>query len=208
MTRDETIELLMLLKNEYKDFIIPVDKDERRVKINTWYAILGGYDYKVIQKAVYHMLSTLKFTPKIANIKEAVCKILYPDDITEQEAVNLIMKALDNAYYKPRTAFNSLPPLLRRIVGEPQQLKQWATMDNNTLQSVIASNISRSYRDMVQQKKEQQITGTYIEDQLPDPVEVKRIGHIDYEIPERESVTDLITHAVNIAKKANEERDI
>jgi len=45
----------------------------------------------------------------------------------------------------------------QRIIGSKQILYQWAMMDSNQVQSVIASNFQRSYRALAAGEKERQI---------------------------------------------------
>ena len=45
-----------------------------------------------------------------------------------------------------RAEFDKLPPVIQRLVGAPSQLQEWAQMDSDTVNSVVASNFQRSYR--------------------------------------------------------------
>ena len=206
MNKQETVKLLSMLKVAYPKFFVSTTDEEMQMQISLWFNCLKDYSFDMIQQSVYNLIKTLKFPPTIADITESVRKLMYPDELTEQEAVNLIIKSLDNAYYKPNAAFNSLPKILRRVVGDPQQLKQWAIMDNNAVQSVVSSNLQRSYRALLQNKKEKQLTGKYIEDQIAPPKEVKQIEQVDYKPIEKENVTSLISHAVEIVRKSNKNR--
>jgi len=40
-------------------------------------------------------------------------------------------------------------------VGSPNQLRAWALMDEETVQSVVASNFQRSYKAIAAKQKEQ-----------------------------------------------------
>lgn len=71
-----------------------------------------------------------------------------------QEAWGLVWRAVQRSAYNSREEFERLPPMLRRLVGTPEQLKAWAQMDANTVQSVIGSNFQRSYQERAKQESE------------------------------------------------------
>ena len=50
--------------------------------------------------------------------------------------------------------FGKLPPVIRRLVGSPSQLKEWAMMDADTFKTVIGSNFQRSYKEAVEREAE------------------------------------------------------
>jgi hypothetical protein len=58
------------------------------------------------------------------------------------------------SYYNAAEEFQRLPPLLQRIVGSPNQLREWAIMEAETVNSVVQSNFMRSYKAVVAQEKE------------------------------------------------------
>lgn len=62
--------------------------------------------------------------------------------------------ALRNSGYNSVTEFDKLPPVVRRIIGSPSQLREWAMMDSDTVQSVVQSNFMRSYRARAQSERE------------------------------------------------------
>ena len=69
-----------------------------------------------------------------------------PPEMTESEVWTLVSNALRNGIYGAQEEFDRLPPVVRRLVGSPGQLREWAMMDADTVQSVVASNFQRAYR--------------------------------------------------------------
>jgi len=68
------------------------------------------------------------------------------------EAWDMVRRAI--SYYHANEAFRNLPPILQKIVGSPNQLREWALMDVETVNSVIQSNFMRSYRAMAARERE------------------------------------------------------
>ena len=74
--------------------------------------------------------------------------------MTEYEAWNTVKKAIGNGYYGCVEEFGKLPEILRRLVGSPNQLRDWATMESEALNTVVASNFMRSYRVRAERERE------------------------------------------------------
>ena len=64
--------------------------------------------------------------------------------MTAQEAWNLVARAIRNSGYESRKEYDNLPPDIQRLVGSPEQLRDWAMMDSSTVHSVVASNFQRA----------------------------------------------------------------
>lgn len=86
------------------------------------------------------------FPPHIGAIKEAIVKITTPEEMTEAEAWSMVARAIRNGTYVAQKEFDALPPVIQRLVGSPNQLKEWAAMDADVVSSVVASNFQRSYK--------------------------------------------------------------
>ena len=67
----------------------------------------------------------------------------------------MVSKACSNGIYGYREEFAKLPPEVQRAVGAPEQLREWAMMDSDTVQSVVASNFQRNYRASQTRAREQ-----------------------------------------------------
>ena len=68
------------------------------------------------------------------------------DDRTPSEAWSLVYKAIKNSTYWSEEEFKKLPEDIQRFVGHPDQLRDWALMDAEVIQSVIASNFQKSFK--------------------------------------------------------------
>lgn len=156
MTREETIKVLAVLKAAYPAFYRGMKADELNGIVNLWASQFEGDDYKTVGAAVQaHIATDTKgYPPHIGAIKEAIRKITQPDEMSEMEAWGYVASALRNSGYNSVAEFDKLPPVVRRIVGSPSQLREWALMDSDTVQSVVQSNFMRSYRVRAQSERE------------------------------------------------------
>lgn len=194
MTREETIKVLAVLKAAYPAFYRGMKSDELNGIVNLWASQFEGDDYKTVGAAVQaHIATDTKgYPPHIGAIKEAIRKITQPDEISEMEAWGYVASALRNSGYNSVAEFDKLPPVVRRIVGSPSQLREWAMMDSDTVQSVVQSNFMRSYRARAQSEQEYLALPAEVKEtmaQLADSMSLPalREGDRSYDIKKMES---------------------
>lgn len=152
MTREETKAILAILKAGYPNFYKDMTKEDATNTINLWTTMFADDPAQVVTEAVKSLMCTLKFPPTIADVKEKIALITQPPTMTEMEAWQMVKSAI--SYYNAAETFERLPPILRRIVGSPNQLREWALMDNETVNSVVQSNFMRSYKVVAAREKE------------------------------------------------------
>ena len=154
MTRDETIELLMMIQAAFPNYKPP----DKTVAVNTWFLMLADYPYQQVQMALkaYIATDTSGFAPSIGQIIDKMQMINSHAEQNEMEAWSLVSKALRNGNYKSREEFEKLPDLVKEAVGSPENIHNWAQADIKSVESVIQSNFIKSYRLVVNRQKEMQ----------------------------------------------------
>ena len=125
-------------------------------KTTTWAAMFADDDFALVLAAVKSFTATEDkgFAPSIGIIKNKMAELKNPDAMTEYEAWNRVREAISNGYYGADKEFAKLPAVLQRLVGSPNQLRDWATMETETLNTVVASNFMRSYRVRAERERE------------------------------------------------------
>ncbi len=152
MTRQEALTIMITLKTAYPTFYKNYSKDEINAAVDLWATMFADDPAYIVTEAVKSLMCTLKYPPTIADVKEKIAMIKQPPIMTEMEAWDMVKSAI--SYYHAAEKFERLPPILKRIVGGPNQLREWALMDVETVNSVIQSNFMRSYKAKVAQEKE------------------------------------------------------
>lgn len=66
----------------------------------------------------------------------------------------MVARAIRNGTYGAQKEFDALPPVIKRLIGSPAQLKEWAAMDADVVSSVVASNFQRSYKARAASERE------------------------------------------------------
>ena len=156
MNREETLAIMSVLKAAYPNFYKDMNRKEAESIVNLWMEMFRDDPPAVVAMAVKaHIASDVKgFPPHIGAIKDAIVKLHTQNEMTELEAWELVRKASSNANYNAREEFDKLPPVVQRLVGSPNQLREWAMMDSEVLGSVVASNFQRSYKARAASERE------------------------------------------------------
>ena len=156
MTKQETYQVLATLQAFYPDAFRGMSEEATQLKIELWREMFADEPGSLVQAAVKAYISTDKkgFMPVPGQIKEQMSIITKQDPEGEQEAWDRVVKALGNSTYNSATEFEKLPEDIKRAVGSANILKDWAAVDTSQLQTVIASNFKRDYRNIVSQRKD------------------------------------------------------
>ena len=158
MNAVETKKIMAVLWAAYPGFYAKAGNEDQAAAVELWQKCFGAEPYELVSAAVYALIKTRtnSYPPTIGEVTAQIQQLTSPDEMTELEAWNLVAKALRNSSYGAADEFAKLPPMVQRIVGAPSQLKEWAAMDLDTVQSVVASNFQRAYRARAKRDRELQ----------------------------------------------------
>lgn len=136
-----------------RDNVLPTENAMR-----LWYSELKDIPYQLAHTALRKYVSTNKFAPTIADIREQVAELndQNEEELNETFAWSLVLKAIRRSTYYSEEEFAKLPATVKRAVASPKQLREWATLedvDGKTL-TVIQSNFQRTFR--VEQQRERE----------------------------------------------------
>lgn len=156
MTADETSKILATLKAAYPHSFKDLTRRDAEAMIELWTTMFSAESYSEVSAAIAALISTrtVGFSPTVGEVKEKLQSLMLTSTLSEQDAWALVSKACSNGIYGYKKEFAKLPPEVQRAVGAPEQLREWAKMDADTVQSVVASNFQRNYRTMQAREKE------------------------------------------------------
>lgn len=154
MTRDETVKIIRIMCDCYPNYK-PSNLSET---VDVWNMMLEEYSYSQISMALkaYVHSDTSGFAPSIGQLINKLHEVQTPQELNEMEAWLLVGKALRNGTYGAVEEFNKLPPLVQKAVGSPDNLRNWAQTDSESIENVVQSNFMRTYRIVVNRAKEYQ----------------------------------------------------
>lgn len=151
MTREECKQLIMVIEATFTSSsnISPQEK------LNAWFYILEEYDYQQMLMALKIFINSgsSAFAPSVSQLiamsrkpAELSAKINEPkyDEVSVWREVR---QAIKNGIYHAEEEFKKLSPIAQRMVGDSQQLREWAQVESEVIDSVIQSNFKARFKD-------------------------------------------------------------
>lgn len=172
MTHEGVKKALFLLTTAYPNY-----KPENMAgTIAVWESLLKEYpdDRALSAVRAYIVGNPSAFAPSIGQIVDLMHAA--PDEATELEAWGLVNRAIRNGTYGAEEEYNRLPEVIRLAVGSAGQIREWAKMDLDEVQTVAQSNFLRSYRAAVErQKKAERMPEDYarLYRRTPEPAQIE-----------------------------------
>lgn len=139
MTKDETLQVLSLLRASYPTFYSKFGKRELESIVNLWAEMFEEENFGVVKYALKELIATHSgFPPDIAALKNKIKELCQSatGEPTDEELWQMLKKAVTNGIYGARTEFEKLPPVLKRYVGNPGTLYELAFIDSDTFNTV------------------------------------------------------------------------
>ena len=147
MTMEQVMQVLTLLQCEYPGSFSQLEDRGMALKMELWAKEFTNDDYNLVFAAIRtYMRTPARFAPSIGQVREIMTSLTAGEELPEQSAWALVSAACRNGLYGYKTEFEKLPPEVQAAVGAPEQLKAWAAMDADTVESVVASNFMRNFK--------------------------------------------------------------
>lgn len=147
MTTNEATRLIRIISTAFPSYRPQYDDDMLNDAIELWTMMFANDSYQVVIAAVKSYIEDgrNKYAPSIGEIKEIMSSVRVAGELSEAEAWNMVLKALQNGTYHAQEEFDKLPEDIQRAIGSPAYLRELAiSEDLNT--AVESSNFYRNYR--------------------------------------------------------------
>lgn len=156
MTLEETGIIMDILTTAYPHFYGGPNAPDMVKALKLWAEMFARDDVALVAAAVKATIESddKGHPPHIGAVKAKLRLISGGDEMTEAEAWGIVSRALRNSTYGSKEEFEKFPPVIKRLVGSPNQLREWSAMDSETVHSVVASNFQRSYKAIAQRERE------------------------------------------------------
>lgn len=150
MTKDGVTKLIMTMLAAYPNY----HPNDISATVKVWMAQLENYTDEEIAIALkaYILSDTRGFAPSIGQVVDLVPRN-QDSGMSELEIWGMVRRAVRNGYYGAEEEFAKLPDNIRAAVGSPGQIRQWAVIDMDELETVAQSNFLRSYRAVVARER-------------------------------------------------------
>lgn len=155
MTAKDVKGVLALLQAEYPASFARLTPELMRGKATMWAETFAKDDPTLVYAAVKSIIAgeAREFAPGIGEIRERMRELVTPEELSETEAWAMVSRACRNGTYGAEVEFAKLPPEVQDAVGSASQIREWASMDEETVQSVVASNFMRGFKSVKARRK-------------------------------------------------------
>lgn len=179
MTKEETREVLRVIRASYPHSFNKMSIDDKKNLLAVWTDMFAEDDVILVLTAVKSYIRTnpSQFAPSVGQIVEMMDKLSHPERIDADTAWSMVYKALSNSIYNAKSEFAKLPKEVQAGVGSPEQLRTWAVMNTDELQTVVASNFKRGYTGRVKDQKEFEKLPTQAKAIIQNLADMKKIGN-------------------------------
>lgn len=156
----ETGAVMDILETAYPRYYAGVDRERRKRAAEMWASAFERDDPRLVAAAVKSFIDGDEkgFPPVPGQIRAKMRLIVGRGEMTEGEAWSLVFRAIGNSGYFAAEEFAKLPAQIQNALGGVERgtalLREWALVDTKTLQSVVASNFQRSYREAAARERE------------------------------------------------------
>ena len=146
MTREETSQMLTLLKVAYPNFYGKMTAKDAYATLNLWAEMFADDDVNIVKFALHRLIEThTGFPPDIAEVKSHIRLLVQAStgEPTDEELWRMLRRAAANGLYGSCEEFERLPPVLKRYCGSPSALREMAMQDEKTLDTVVHGQFLR-----------------------------------------------------------------
>lgn len=149
MVREQVTAIIKSLQVAFPWAYSSHTKEMFRDTISLWTERLKDYDSEIVTQIVLKHVDTEERPPAIGTIISKYKMLSKTEGMGGFEAWHLVRKAISNATYNASLEFEKLPELIKQVVYSAENLRHWAQLDTDVLDSVTQSNFLRCYRGKV-----------------------------------------------------------
>lgn len=126
--------------------------------VELWFRMLEDLPDEQVSLAIQCYMQTCVFPPTPASIREKAAQIAEPPEnqISPEEAFSYVRAAAGNSLYNAETEFERLPPLVKKTIGNPGNLREMGRMDSHDFESVEKSHFIRCYNTELARSRQDQ----------------------------------------------------
>ncbi len=152
MTLVETKKFLALMGLFYQNWKPTADLE---LVADAWYMDLKDYSVDDINAAFQlYRAQGNQFPPAQPGVLINILVEARTDSLPEMEAWSMVAKAVKNGIYGAEKEFDALPEAVKKAVGSPGQLRDWAMSRSEDVATVGQSNFLRAYRTVIKRQKD------------------------------------------------------
>lgn len=148
MTREETALIVKTLRLAYPGFYSKYKPGDFTDLVALWATMFADEDALIVTEAVKRLIKThTGFPPEIADVNAKIEEMTRAatGEPTDEEYWTILRRALSDGTWDAQRQFDALPEPLKQYCGSPSWLRDHATMDTDTVDSVIHGQFLKQF---------------------------------------------------------------
>lgn len=128
-------------------------------QVEVWHSMLEDLDCEVVKKAVLNLIARSDKKPTIAAIRKEYFDLVVPEAMNEQQAWDMVRDGIRNGTYGAVEEFDKFPDVIKKAVGSPMSLTEWAALESSQVETIVQSLFKRAYRSALEQQNNARVLG-------------------------------------------------
>lgn len=150
MTFEAVVQMLNVIRVVWPKFLQGAGDAEAEIAARAWYAVLRNEPEELVQAALEDCQRSSPYPPVPADLCTRIAAMRQADEITAEEAFELLRKAARNGIYHAREEFDKLPMECRRFLGSSSALRDLAMVDEDQISTVTRGQFLRRFESIRQ----------------------------------------------------------
>lgn len=178
MKKSETVDCITYLSAAYPGAYKRFTEQKFETLIAVWYNTFSEYPFATVMVGIQGYISsdTSGFPPSPGQVVKAIQDITRQEETTSMEAWALVKKAANSPRDRAKEVFDSLPPLIQKVIGGHGQLLAWGNIGEDEFETVIQSNFMRAYEAEKKRQNQIEMIPERIRKLMPERRENERIN--------------------------------
>ena len=169
MKKSETVDCITYLSAAYPGAYKRFTEQKFETLIAVWYNTFSEYPFETVMVGIQGYISTdtSGFPPAPGQVVKVIQDITRQEETTSMEAWAIVKRAVNSPRDRAKEVFDSLPPLIQKVIGGHQQLLAWGNIGEDEFETVIQSNFMRTYETEKKRQKQLQMIPERIRRMIP-----------------------------------------
>lgn len=163
MTREETKQLLEILRIAYPRTYANMSDTEMKEQIGFWYDMFKEYDIAIVAAACKGYVKSNEYPPTVAGLQRQIDYLLPRESVAE--AFDCIRKACKNGIYGAEEEFEKLPEDCKRWVVSVDAIREMARLTPEVMNTVVKGEFIKTFTEVQKRAEAQRVL----------PAEVRRV---------------------------------
>ena len=157
MKINETNQMMIVLETAYPQSYKGMSPTQAENTVVFFHSFFKDYEIELVVQALKNYIKSNKYSrcepgAMVAGIQEQIDLIMSTDD-TAIELWNAVSRAARNGLYGYQEEFDRLPQVCKTWLRVPEQLREFAMMDSDILDSVVKGQFLKTIKEVKDREK-------------------------------------------------------